>query len=260
TIARLPHGAVVLPGLDTDLDEAAWNLIAGYEPGSETPGPPAYGHPQFAMQALLKNLSITRDMVTALAESASFGREQILSEAMRPAAATDRWRERIEQKAVDAAFADITVIEAANADEEALAIAVALRETLEHEHQTAALATPDRALARRVIAALARWDIDVDDTGGDALCDTSAGRFARLIAEAALDGLPPVTLLALLKHPLLRLGQAEGGHDRAIAALERAILRGPRPRPGVAGLADALTTFRAERPKLHRRDPHILIR
>src|SRR5215470_11526150 len=67
TIARLPHGAVVLPGLDTDLDEAAWNLIGGYEPGSETPGAPAYGHPQFAMQALLKSLGVKRDMVTALA-------------------------------------------------------------------------------------------------------------------------------------------------------------------------------------------------
>ena len=31
TIARLPHGAVVLPGLDTDLDEPSWRLIAGDE-------------------------------------------------------------------------------------------------------------------------------------------------------------------------------------------------------------------------------------
>jgi len=260
TIARLAHGAVVLPGLDTDLDPAAWGLIGGHEPGSETPGPPAYGHPQFAMQALLKSLAIERDMVTALAEPACFGRERILSEAMRPAAATDRWRERLAQGSVEAALTDITFIEAANADEEALAIAVALRESLEREHETAALATPDRALARRVIAALARWNIEVDDTGGDALADTPAGRFARLIAEATLGGLPPVTLLALLKHPLFRLGEWEGRHDRAIAALERAILRGPRPRPGSAGLADALTTFRAERAKLHRRDPRILIR
>ena len=28
-IAKLPHGAVVLPGLDTDLDEEAWQIIAG---------------------------------------------------------------------------------------------------------------------------------------------------------------------------------------------------------------------------------------
>ena len=29
TIAKLPHGAVVLPGLDTDLDDASWDVIAG---------------------------------------------------------------------------------------------------------------------------------------------------------------------------------------------------------------------------------------
>jgi ATP-dependent helicase/nuclease subunit B len=259
-IARLPHGAVVLPGLDTDLDDAAWDLIGGHDAGSGTPGPPAYGHPQFAMRALLKGLAIDRTMVTALAPPALYGPERLLSEAMRPAAATDRWRERLDEHAVTTALANVTVIEAANADEEALAIAVALRETLEDTNKTAALATPDRALARRVIAALERWHVAVDDTGGDALTDTPAGRFARLIAEAVFSGLPPVTLLALLKHPLFRLGEREGGYDRAIAALERAILRGPRPRPGTTGISDALARFRAERPTLHRRDPRKLIR
>jgi ATP-dependent helicase/nuclease subunit B len=255
TIARLPHGAVVLPGLDTDLDVPAWELIGGHAPASETPGQPVYGHPQFAIQALLTSLGVDRTMVTALAKSAPHGRERLLSEAMRPAAATERWRERLDDRAIAAALDDVAVIEAANADEEALAIAVALREVLEDQHRTSALATPDRALARRVIAALARWDVTVDDSGGDSLGETAAGRFARLIAEAALGGLPPVTLLALVKHPLFRLGQPEGAYAGAIAALERAILRGPRPRPGTAGLADALATFRAEQPKLHRRDP-----
>jgi ATP-dependent helicase/nuclease subunit B len=252
TIARLPHGAVVLPGLDTELDATAWDLIGGHAEG-EAAAAPAFGHPQFAMQALLKSLGVDRSMVTALAPPAPHGRERLLSEAMRPAAATERWRERLDDVAIAAALDDLAVIEAANADEEALAIAVALREALEDTHKIAALATPDRALARRVIAALARWDVAVDDSGGDALGDTPAGRFARLVAEAALDGLPPVTLLALLKHPLFRLGQAEGGYAGAITALERAILRGPRPRPGTAGLTDALATFRGTR--LHSRDP-----
>ena len=48
----------------------------------------------------------------------------------------------------------MAVIAAANAEEEALAIAVALREVLETDGKTAALVTPDRALARRVLAAL----------------------------------------------------------------------------------------------------------
>src|SRR5262249_55966344 len=115
TIARLPRGAGVLPGPDTDLDDAAWDLIGGHEPGNDTPGPPAYGHPQFAMQALLKGLGIDRTMVTALAPPAVYGPERLLSEAMRPAAATDRWRERLHDHAGATAPAHVAVVEAANA-------------------------------------------------------------------------------------------------------------------------------------------------
>ncbi|MGB8826344.1 MAG: double-strand break repair protein AddB, partial [Pseudolabrys sp.] len=58
-----------------------------------------------------------------------------------------------------------------------------------------------------------------------------------------------------LKHPLLRLGAGAFAHARAIAAIERAVLRGPRPRRGSTGLVHALTTFRQTRDKLHSRDP-----
>ncbi len=146
------------------------------------------------------------------------------------------------------------MIEAANAEEEALAIAVALREAVAQD-KTAALVTPDRALARRVVAALGRWNIEADDSGGDALPDTEAGVFARLVAQAALGGLEPVTLLALCKHARFRLGAAAGAHTRAIAALELAVLRGPRPRPGTKGLGHALATLRATKETLHGSDP-----
>ena len=126
---------------------------------------------------------------------------------------------------------------------------MALREAV-HDGKTAALVTPDRALGRRVLAALARWNIAAEDSGGEKLSETSAGIFARLAAEAALGRLAPVTLLALVKHPLLRLGLTD--RDYAIAALERAILRGPRPRPGSAGLAHALDSIRAQLEKFHR--------
>jgi ATP-dependent helicase/nuclease subunit B len=134
-----------------------------------------------------------------------------------------------------------------------------LREAVESPGKTAALVTPDRALARRVVASLGRWQVAVDDSGGDGLSQTEAGVFARLAALAALGGLAPVTLLALLKHSLFRLGGAPGAQAGAIAALERAILRGPRPRPGSKGLAHALATFRANRQKMHRSDPRWLI-
>ncbi|HMK70318.1 MAG TPA: double-strand break repair protein AddB [Xanthobacteraceae bacterium] len=245
TIAHLPHGAVVLPGLDTDLDDKAWSMIG------EGPVPT---HPQFAMQALLTRIGVTRDAVESLAESR--GRERLISEVLRPAAATEAWRERATDSAfeadVETALGTIAMIEAANAEEEALAVAVALREAVE-EKKSAALVTPDRALARRVLAALARWNIEAEDSGGDALAETPAGIFARLAAEAALGGLAPVTLLALLKHPLLRFGSTYA--ENATAALERAILRGPRPRPGTAGLVQALAAFRAQLTKFRRKEP-----
>jgi len=250
TIARLPHGAVVLPGLDTDLDEASWRLIGGEEENSIAPAP---GHPQFAMQALLTRIGISRDAVVSLAQPR--GRERLVSEVLRPAAATDMWRQKAADPAfeahADAALRTLTMIEAANPEEEALAIAVALREAM-HDGRSAALVTPDRALGRRVLAALSRWNIAAEDSGGDALADTPAGIFARLAAAAALDGVAPVTLLALLKHPLLRLDSRDGEH--AVATLERAILRGPRPRAGTDGLARALATFRKQLEKFRRHE------
>ena len=248
TIARLPHGAVVLPGLDMQLDDAAWTLIGGIKDRE----PPASGHPQLAMYALLQRIGIARGEVMTLGDGGA--RERLTSEAMRPSGSTERWATQLDDDTRRAALNAITVIEAANAEEEALANAIVLREAVENG-DTAALVTPDRALARRVAAALGRWNIVADDSGGDALPDTDAGVFARLVAEAALDGLPPVTLLALLKHGRFRLGASAGAHARAIAALELAVLRGPRPKRGVKGLAHALVTFRVERENLYRSDP-----
>jgi ATP-dependent helicase/nuclease subunit B len=266
-IATLPHGAVVLPGLDTDLDDASWRLIAGSDDKTHDSNThtslPAAGHAQFAMQALLTRIGIRRDEVRQLSAPSPHGREMLVSEALRPAATTEHWLQRRNAKAFDAAadtaLKSVAMIEAANAEEEALAIAVCLREAVETPDKTAALITPDRALARRVVAALSRWNVAVDDSGGDALADTPAGVFARLAAEAALKGLDPVTLLALLKHPLLRLGAPAGDHAEAIATLERALLRGPRPKPGSDALANALITFRATRDEMHRSDPRWLI-
>ena len=272
TIAHLPHGAVVLPGLDTDLDADAWRMIAGDEApirsrrrsGEAVEGAP--GHPQFALSALLARIGIERHDVVQLAKPC--GRERLVSEALRPAAATQVWQQRAADLAfaadARAALATMAMIEAANAEDEALAIAVALREAVEND-KTAALVTPDRALARRVNAALRRWNIEAEDSGGDALAETPAGIFARLAAQAALGGLAPVALLALLKHPLLRLGLRDT--EPAIAALERAVLRGPRPRRGSAGLSAALEAFITQLKKfrskeaadLHASDPRIAL-
>jgi ATP-dependent helicase/nuclease subunit B len=254
SIAVLPHGAVVLPGLDTELDEGSWRLIAGGEGAAGRGGvSPAVEHPQFAMHALLRRMGIGRDQVEVL--GARTARARYASEALRPAASSERWQELTRSDfPAQAALEAFSIIEAANAEEEALAIAIALREAVEGK-KSAALITPDRDLARRVLAALARWNVRADDSGGDALIATPVGRFACLAAETALEGAPPVGLLALLKHPLTRLGAERDKLARGIAALEKAALRGPRPRPGTTGLAAALAGFRAELAKFRRREP-----
>ncbi|MDO9294428.1 double-strand break repair protein AddB [Bradyrhizobium sp.] len=255
-VAGLPRGAVVLPGLDTDLDGDAWQLIGGVQTtDGRFTAHPASNHPQFAMHALLDRFGIKRGDVEILGSPAPHGRDVLVSEAMRPSNATAQWHRRLGEpdvsEKISLGMTNLAVIAAANPEMEALAIAVAMREA-RHLNKSAALVTPDRALARRVAAALGRWNLEFDDSGGDALTDTSAGIFARLAAEAAANGLEPPTLLALLKHPLCRLGGAPAAFKAAIEVLELALLRGTRPQAGSSGLARDLSRFRQELTKLRK--------
>jgi ATP-dependent helicase/nuclease subunit B len=271
-VARLPHGAVVLPGLDTDLDEDAWRSIGGVKDangGFTTP--PASNHPQYAMHALLQRFGIKRGDVEILGKPAQGGREVLASEAMRPWNATSEWHDRLKRLDIAAQIAagmdKLAVVEAPNPEMEALAIAVAMREA-RHLGKSVALVTPDRALARRVTAALGRWNLEFNDSGGDALTETPAGIFGRLVAEVATKGLEPPALLAMLKHPMFRLGGMHDALKRGIEALELALLRGTRPQSGSAGLVADFTRFRDELRKLnggetsslHRAEPRARLR
>jgi ATP-dependent helicase/nuclease subunit B len=248
-IARRPDGAVVLPGLDQTLDDKSFDLVDGGDDVEPSPG-----HPQFGLKRLIGRLKIDRGDVEPLGSTEADAREMLLSESFRPAATTDQWRARGSELDLNAgkALADLSVIEAADPREEALALALVLRESAEQPAGRAALVTRDRSLARRVTAELRRWDMEVDDSAGLALADTAAGRLARLCVKAVAEQLAPVTLLALLRHPLVTLDAAGKGVD----ALEIAALRGPRPAPGPEGLTRAIGEAHnlARAGALHRRD------
>lgn len=231
-IARQKNGAVVLPGLDQQLDDASFDLVGG---NASRQIDAAQGHPQFGLHHLLSRLGITRRDVTVLGAATMPAREKLLSEAFRPAAATDQWRTTAQAVARDGDPLDgIAIVEAGDPREEALAIAISLREALQAGKQ-AALITPDRALARRVAAELTRWAIAADDSAGVPLAESDAGRFARLVAVVA-STLAPVPLLALLRHPRSTFALEAA----AIDALEQGVLRGPRPAPGFDGLRSAI--------------------
>ncbi len=246
-IARLPRGAVVLPGLDLQLDEHSFATIL---PDEEARHPGHPGHPQAMLAKLLATIGVRREEVATLGTQppALAARETLMSEALRPAETTHLWRDRADRIGADAvalALEGVTVLEAADDREEALAIAVALREALETPGRLAALVTPDRSLAERVSAELARWDIVVEDSAGQALDRSPSGALARLVAEAAEADFEAASLLALLAHPGCRLGLPAAVLRRGRVALEIGVLRGTALPSGLDALAAAIPGARA---------------
>lgn len=249
-IARLPQGVVVLPGLDVHAEEDAFAALTAPEPH------PAPDHPQYGLAHLLAALGVQRRQVEPLGAPRNLERERLLSEAMRQSRTTERWADlatRLPDPARGRATAQVTLIEAADPREEALCVALVLREVLTRPGARGALVTHDRDLARRVRAELARFAIQIDDSAGEPLAETAAGRFARLVVQVAASDFAPVPLFALLTHPYATFGLGETARAEAVAALELVALRGPRPRAGLSGLAEAVVAFDPER--LHRTDP-----
>ena len=257
-IARGPQGALVLPGLDTRLDARAYAMIGGGESESAA-GEASAGHPQAAMKRLLERLGAPRDSFRPLGTPTREAhlRGKVLSEAMRPANATFAWRDRdaaLSSAEVDDALAGVTLIEAAHEGEEALALAIALREALETPGRTAALVTPDRGLARRVGAELLRWDIRIDDSAGEPLARCEAGALAALALDAAERDASAGAVLALLAHPLVTLGVVRDAVAALLAALEIGLLRGPLP-PGLLHDPAALVAFARDQAAHHHAHP-----
>ena len=204
---------------------------------------PAVGHPQFAMQALLRADRRSRARrSTLLGDAAAHGRERLrLRGACGRRAATDRW-----QTSWPAPISP----RRSNARSTTLA--------RDRSRQCRGGGARHRGRAAR-----GRRDAGQDRGAGHArpragaprargagalerrgrrfrrrCARRHAGRRVRAARRRGGARRPCAGDAArLLKHPLLRLGAAAGAHARAIAALERAVLRGPRPRPGTAGLA-----------------------
>jgi ATP-dependent helicase/nuclease subunit B len=222
-IASLPHGAVVLPGLDRDMDEASWQKL---EPT----------HPQFGLRELLGALGRNRSDVTDWPGGPGDpARRLLIAELMRPAETSDAWI-----KPSAASLEHVTRADCATPHQEALVVALALREALQTTNRTAALVTPDRDLARRVAAELKRWDIDIDDSAGESLLDTPPATLLRALLGAVEHDFAPIDLLALLKHPLCRLGFDRAVLLDAVRRLDRKCLRGLKPSPGLAALRERI--------------------
>ena len=238
-VARLPQGLVVLPGVDTAMPDEEWQAIRCDDTGSDCT------HPQHAFRRLLETMSVGRgevaDWPVTTPGDGPSARSLAVARAMSLPAFTAEWRTPVDP----AAFAGVRTIEAATPEEEAQAVALALRGALETPGRTAALVTPDRGLARRVAAHLARWGIDIDDSAGQPLRSEPPGTLFLALIEAAAQHFAPVALLAVLKHPLVRRGPDRQAWLDRVRQLDLA-LRGIRPAPGLAGIRTRIAEVQAD--------------
>ncbi|MBI4045919.1 MAG: hypothetical protein HY371_03795, partial [Devosia nanyangense] len=212
-LSRLPRGALVLPGLDPDLDY----------PRLLKPEESPHGHPQYGLAQLLRRLGVPPDAVVEL--GAPGPRFAVIRQALALPEGTARWAQARAALAPQLAEATdgITILGARTADEEARAIALAARDGLMHG-KTIGIVSPDRNLARRIAAELLRFDLEVDDAAGSPLFHAPAGRLVRQILSLAGNAFAPVDLVALLRNRSVVLGMERAEVARLADYLETRLL------------------------------------
>lgn len=202
-VARLPEGAVVLPGFDFDQPQSVWD---GLDHGTED-------HPQARFAPLIRCLGRPARWTDTPPQVAA--RNRLISLALRPAPVTDQWiAEGPRLPDLIAPTQGLTLIETEQPGQEAEVIALILRDAAER-HAPATLIAADGNLIRRVIAALDRWRLCPDESGGQPLSLTAHGLFLRQIAALFGEALSIDRLLVLLKHPLALTGSPLVGANEA---------------------------------------------
>ncbi|OYW49612.1 MAG: double-strand break repair protein AddB [Novosphingobium sp. 28-62-57] len=241
-VADLPDGGVILPDLDLALDPEVWETLgsAGGPDGAVFERGDVVTHPQYHLKLLLNRMGIAWGEVEPWHRSglspAPPERSRAISNLFLPPEASAAW---VSLEAKDRRLSGVRMMESANPEEEAQAIAVLVREALAQPERRVAVITPDRSLAARIVAHLARWNIVADDTAGRPLPQTAAGRVLLQLAELVAERAAPVPLLALLGHPLVQAGEGRVAWLERVRQLDLT-LRGPRPGPGLPAIRQSV--------------------
>lgn len=189
-ILTLPNGEIYFAGLDTKADETYWDAIDE-------------SHPQFELKELLEHLLINRDQIENFCLPQNEAREKFISEIMRPASVSNNWQKLRDNTSILDSLKNISLLESKTQRDEALAIALKMREILNFDGKTAALITYDRNLARRVASELGRFEVKIDDSAGLPLSLSPIGIFLRLIIEAAQNTDSDINFIGLMKNPFM---------------------------------------------------------
>lgn len=220
-IAKLPNGAIILPGFDFDLPNSVWEGLG--ERGVQE------DHPQFRFAVLLKKLGVKKSQVVRWSdhEENNQFRNKLISLALRPAPITHQWLNDGPKlrKSLEDATSKLSWLEASDKRQEAETIAYRLRKSAS-DGQTAAIITPDRMLTRRIATILSKWGINVDDSAGIPLPLSPPGRLVLQIVDNWNSNPKVDKLISLLKHPLTHATEGRGPHLKNTRDFELAVRSG----------------------------------
>ncbi len=207
TVASMPCGHVVFPGVDLDIDDDIWKNLDS-------------SHPQHGFKTVCDYLEINLNDIRAWqTKKDPNAKEHFLTEVMRPANISDNWYS-YQNKSINSVLEGWRYIECDHEDEEAECVSFIAREALEDPSKTIAIVTPDRTLARRVAAKMTRWDIDLDDSAGVPLVYTPIGIWLLAIIDLFENDFSYVKILTVLRHVLCRFS-----YEKEVALLDKYYFR-----------------------------------
>lgn len=223
-ISKMPNGTLILPGLDKSMDKESWNAL------DDT-------HPQATLKNLLSSIGLNREDVkdwihVHSCSKKNLSKAHLISEVMRPAQTTELWKNlsKAPIENLDDTLSKVHLLSCKTQKEEALSIALILREALELENKRATLVTPDRNLARHVTSACKRWGILLDDSGGKLLSETRTGVWFRLTLNAMFHDPFSIPFLDMVKNPFFGLCIKSERFRNIINSYEARVIRDPNSR------------------------------
>lgn len=205
-ISRLPNGAVILPGLDPSVDQKIWDAVDEM-------------HPYFYQKRLVTEfMDIDRHSIKLWPGTEQRNEKQKLAQfALQPQAIFDLSDASLDMAKIN----NMDFIAAENPLHEAKIIALMLREALNEPESTAMVVTPDRILAQHIQQEMLRWDLLVNDSGGQKLNQSPVGVFMNIIAGFLNTSTPATHILSLMRHDLFRLHAPEERRLDATCLLEK---------------------------------------
>ena len=226
TIANLPNGKIIFLGLDIFVNEKEWQML------KET-------HPQYGYQKLIKEMHVDRKIIAEWIKVANKNyksRSILIRESMKQAELTQNWKNLELKNDVEK---DLNIFYLENMQEEAIAIATVIREEIK-KNKTISLITYHKDLVRRVAVDLKNSGIIVNCSSFDVYKNSNFVIFFRLIGEMVRSNFDPVSLLAVLKHPLASGGQCLEDFKKNVFNFEKFVIRGSLFRGGLENYKDLL--------------------